>query len=351
GAPPIVLIASVEEHPLVGALERRRYAVVQVQTGALAVESAPNSQPDASMLAADLPDMAGIDASRLLHADLRIGHNVPILIIATDKPTPEQRVAALRAGAWDFVRHPGDPEEVALKLQTYVQAKRNIDVAFAEGLIDPATGLHSRPGLARRARELGALMARTHGGLACVVFMLESDAQDMRAAGLLLHTARASDVVGSLGPGEFAVLAPATDHAGAVKLAHRAPGALHDALGRGTLLAGAAAAALSCGDRSPLGVTPGAARPRADLLDSLVQTVNKAASLLTCSPLAADSATQTIGADGGTIYVGPHTLTIPPGALADTVTITAVAPADTVNRVQFQPQGLTFNQPASLTMS
>ncbi|PYO85215.1 MAG: hypothetical protein DMD65_01420, partial [Gemmatimonadetes bacterium] len=143
GAPPIVLIASVEEHPLVGALERRRYAVVQVQTGALAVEWARNFQPDAIMLAADLPDMTGIDASRLLHADLRIGHNVPILIIATDKPTPEQRVAALRAGAWDFVRHPGDPEEVALKLQTYVQAKRNIDVAFAEGLIDPATGLHS----------------------------------------------------------------------------------------------------------------------------------------------------------------------------------------------------------------
>src|SRR6266581_896052 len=210
GAPPIVLIASVEEHPLVGALERRRYAVVQVQTGALAVEWARNFQPDAILLAADLPDMTGIDASRLLHADLRIGHNVPILIIASDRPTPEQRVAALRAGAWDFVRHPGDPEEVALKLQTYVQAKRNIDVAFAEGLIDPATGLHSRPGLARRARELGALMARTHGGLACVVFMLESDAHDMRAAGLLLHTARASDVVGSLGPGEFAALAPCT---------------------------------------------------------------------------------------------------------------------------------------------
>src|SRR5206468_12137398 len=67
-------------------------------------------------------------------------------------------------------------------------------------------------------------------------------------------------------------------------------------------------------------------------------------SLLTCSPLAADSATQTIGDSGGTIYVGPHTLTIPPGALNDTVTITAVAPADTVNRVQFQPQGLTRSE-------
>src|SRR5437870_12518057 len=76
GAPRIVLIASLAEHPLVGALERRRCAVVQVQTGALAVEWARNFQPDAIMLAADLPDMTGIDASRLLHADLRIGHNV-----------------------------------------------------------------------------------------------------------------------------------------------------------------------------------------------------------------------------------------------------------------------------------
>src|SRR2546428_12289203 len=76
GAPPIVLIASVEEHPLVGALERRRYAVVQVQTGALAVEGARNFPPDAVMLAADLPDMTGIHPPPLLAAAPRIGPNV-----------------------------------------------------------------------------------------------------------------------------------------------------------------------------------------------------------------------------------------------------------------------------------
>src|SRR5437870_12674495 len=101
------------------------------------------------------------------------------------------------------------------------------------------------------------------------------------------------------------------------------------------VLTGAAAVGVSCGDRSPLGVTPGAPKPRADLLDTLVQTVNQAASLLVCSPLSADSATQVIGATGGAIQVGPHTLTIPAGALGDTVTITAVAPSDTVNRVEF----------------
>jgi hypothetical protein len=73
--------------------------------------------------------------------------------------------------------------------------------------------------------------------------------------------------------------------------------------------------------------------------------------LLSCTPLAADSVTQTIGPDGGAIQVGVHTLWIPAGAFDTPVTITAVAPSDTVRRVQFQPEGLTFLQPAWLTMS
>jgi len=73
--------------------------------------------------------------------------------------------------------------------------------------------------------------------------------------------------------------------------------------------------------------------------------------LLRCSPLPYDSVTQTIGPDGGVIDVGAHSLAIPAGALDSAVTITAVTPSDSVNRIQFQPQGLVFNQAASLTMS
>src|SRR5437879_13644959 len=91
---------------------------------------------------AELPDMSGIDACRLLHSDPRIGHTVPTLILAPNKPTPEQRVAALRAGVWDFLLYPPDPEELWLSLEPYLQAKRHIDVALA-GLLDPATGLHT----------------------------------------------------------------------------------------------------------------------------------------------------------------------------------------------------------------
>lgn len=103
-----------------------------------------------------------------------------------------------------------------------------------------------------------------------------------------------------------------------------------------------ALAVVSCGD-------PSAPTPQADLggLSLLPPPVG----LLVCAPLPADSVTQTIGPEGGTLGVGVHRLTVPAGALDSAVSITAVAPSDTVNRVRFQPEGLAFQQPASLTMS
>src|SRR5205809_2041553 len=228
--PPLILIAASPEHSLASVFEGRNYIVVQVHTGTLAGEWVRDVRPDMIIIDAELPDMSGIDACRLLHSDLRIGHTVPTLILAPNKPTPDERVAALRAGVWDFLLYPPDPEELLLTLDTYVQAKRNIDVALA-GLVDPATGLHTRPALARRARELGALMSRARGGLACVVFALDADPAEPKAGSIVVRSARVSDVVGALSPTEFAVLAPGTDQAGAVKLAKRIGGALRDVVG------------------------------------------------------------------------------------------------------------------------
>jgi len=228
--PPLILIAASPEHSLASVFEGRNYIVVQVHTGTLAGEWVRDVRPDMIIIDAELPDMSGIDACRLLHSDLRIGHTVPTLILTPNKPTPEQRVAALRTGVWDFLLYPPDREELLLSLETYLQAKRNIDVALA-GLVDPATGLHTRPALARRARELGALMSRARGGLACVVFALDAEPADPKAGSIVVRRARVSDVVGALSPTEFAVLAPATDHAGAVKLAQRIGAALLEVIG------------------------------------------------------------------------------------------------------------------------
>jgi hypothetical protein len=103
---------------------------------------------------------------------------------------------------------------------------------------------------------------------------------------------------------------------------------------------------LACGETPPVGVGTPPASPPARL-----DWQNPPIGLLQCTPLPYDSATQTIGPEGGSIQAGPHVLRIPSGALADSVTITMVAPSDTVNRVRFQPEGLTFASPARLSMS
>ncbi len=232
-AAPVVLIAVRRDRSLAPVLGPAGYTVIEATTGARALERARYARPDIIIVDSELADLTGLEACRLFRGEPHIGRNVPILLLTSGPPTPEQRVTALRAGVWDFLRHPGDPDELALKLEIYAQAKRNIDATLAEGLVDPATGLHSRPGLARRARELGALMARHHGALACIVFAVEPTPADARAGNLVAQTARVCDVVGSLGPGEFAVLAPGTFDAGALRLAQRVASALSAVPGGG----------------------------------------------------------------------------------------------------------------------
>ena len=88
--------------------------------------------------------------------------------------------------------------------------------------------------------------------------------------------------------------------------------------------------------------------PQASLIGDLLG----ATGLLQCSDLAYASTTQTIGSAGGVIRVGPHTLSIPAGALSAPVAITgALVTGRGVDAVHFEPEGLKFARSASLTMS
>lgn len=112
------------------------------------------------------------------------------------------------------------------------------------------------------------------------------------------------------------------------------------------LLACGLALAAACSDRTPTAPPPPA--PSAGLLGWVLGPTG----LLQCSDLPYDSTAQTIGIEGGSLSVGPHTLVIPPGALSDSTTITMILPTGLgVNAVKFQPAGLEFLTPAALTMS
>ncbi|HVT38209.1 MAG TPA: hypothetical protein VHE78_04155 [Gemmatimonadaceae bacterium] len=133
------------------------------------------------------------------------------------------------------------------------------------------------------------------------------------------------------------------------------------------LLFGVTAVVTSCGDLSPLSPHLAARQAAAPALAPLADKgehglqIPKAnhddedgqlTDLLSCDALDADTATMTIGAEGGRMSVGPHRFEVPAGALSSDVTITAILVTDgaLVNHVRFEPHGLRFQIPATLTM-
>jgi diguanylate cyclase (GGDEF)-like protein len=226
---------------LVRLLEDAGYAVLSERTAHHARERARTAQPDLIVVATVLPGNGELELCAALRDDRRLPSSTPIFLTFSEPASREQRLAALHAGAWECIAPPHDPEEIVVKANAYVRAKREADRSRTEGLIDPQTGLYNRQGLARRARELGSAAVRNHSALACVVLALDLDATGLaageeadgavgRGVHTLQSTARRSDVMGRLGPTEFAVLAPGTDAAGARRLAERLASSLQVAM-------------------------------------------------------------------------------------------------------------------------
>ncbi|MCH7876539.1 MAG: response regulator [Gemmatimonadetes bacterium] len=237
--PPLVLVINDQEWSMrsyQSILGPSGFAVLQAYTGRKGLERARLARPDIILVDLDLPDIDGVAVCRQLRSDPAITASTPIIMTTAGHPSRGQRLEALRAGAWDFVGHPIDAEELLLRFHAYVEAKFDADHAREEGLLDELTGLYNLRGLARRAREIASHASRRSGALACVIVspeVLEGDGQEAgaqddavqeavaRLADLLKKSGRASDVIGKIGNTEFAVFAPDTDEGGAASLAKR----------------------------------------------------------------------------------------------------------------------------------
>jgi CheY-like chemotaxis protein len=71
---------------------------------------------------ASLRDEDGLALCRAMRDEPLLART-PIIVTAVEHPTRQQRLEALRAGAWDVLAHPFDPEEMLLRLGAYVRAK------------------------------------------------------------------------------------------------------------------------------------------------------------------------------------------------------------------------------------
>ena len=233
--PPLVLIANDQEwstRSLESVLGPQGFASVRAYTGRQALELARRVHPDVIIVDAGMPDISGIEICQRLREDVEFPRSTPIVVTTAGPASRAQRLESLRAGAWEFLSQPIDAELLLLKLELFVQARREIDRSREESLLDSPTGLYNVRGLARRAREIGADATRRRAPLACVAISPTSEfgagefeELDTRIANhvsdICRRTARSSDAVGRLGRAEFAIVAPSTDQFGAVRLVQR----------------------------------------------------------------------------------------------------------------------------------
>ncbi|MET8412209.1 response regulator [Streptomyces sp. NPDC005195] len=143
----------VEDDPqlvraLVINLQVRQYGVDAAPDGTTALRLAAVRQPDAVVLDLGLPDMDGVDVIRALRGWTR----VPILVLSARRASGE-KVAALDAGADDYITKPFSMDELLARLRAAV--RRTETPALAPGSDVVTTAEFTVDLVAKKARRAG----------------------------------------------------------------------------------------------------------------------------------------------------------------------------------------------------
>ena len=223
---PLVVLASRESRlpELETALYTAGYRVVTAHTERDTLHQVQTLGPDAVVLDQELSERP-YELCRTVRTDPALSVAAPILLIQDTIPTPEQRLDALRAGAWDVQGPSTDIQELLLRLAIYLPPKLAVDRLTEESLIDSGSGLYTPLGFSQRADELAALTSRQGMPSACAVFR-PANPLPPRASGDRLGRAfksigRLSDAIGRIALAEFAVFAPAMNDWAAVRFVNR----------------------------------------------------------------------------------------------------------------------------------
>jgi len=100
--------------------------------------------------------MDGVEAlCRMLRAHPRLGSSTPVLVVSAGAISRADRLAAMRAGAWDAFGFPLDPEELVLKVRALASVRREVVEAEERGLLHRLGG---RAVITPHAGEMAAVM-------------------------------------------------------------------------------------------------------------------------------------------------------------------------------------------------
>ena len=88
------------------------YEVIEARTGEEALETLPRESPNLILLDMNMPGMGGLETCRAIRA----GSDTPVIILSV-RNTEKDKVAALDAGADDYVTKPFGIEELLARIR------------------------------------------------------------------------------------------------------------------------------------------------------------------------------------------------------------------------------------------
>jgi len=145
------------------------FSVEEASRGREGIERAATSAPDVVIVDLGLPDLDG----KTVVAAIREWSQVPILVLSV-RDAEEEKIAALDAGADDYVTKPFATGELMARLRALVRSRRPAEaekpaVVIGPLVVDLARRLVTLDGgdvkLTRKEYDVLALLARHHGRL------------------------------------------------------------------------------------------------------------------------------------------------------------------------------------------
>ncbi|WP_068112934.1 diguanylate cyclase [Tropicimonas marinistellae] len=113
-------------------LTKSCYEVLQASGGAEALRLAQKERPDLIMLDMSMPDIDGLEVCRRLKADRRTA-DIPVIILTAHRDTPA-KLAALEAGAEEFLSKPYDDMGLLARVRSLLRARSIAsELALREG--------------------------------------------------------------------------------------------------------------------------------------------------------------------------------------------------------------------------
>ncbi len=232
GAPPARVVI-VDPDPVADAyaayLMQAGVRVVQARTASEAQDLFDAEVPDLVLLAEALPDADGVTFAKLLRQDPRF-HLVPLVLVGPAGGVAD-KIAALRAGADDFLAHPVDESLLLQLVVSRAERGRQLrELVHRDGL----TGLLNHATLLAELEIAVEFARRSGSGFALLIVDVDhfrrvndryghlvGDQVLVHVGGLMRTHVRASDLVGRYGGEEFGLILRGCTPEGAAHVARK----------------------------------------------------------------------------------------------------------------------------------